>query len=247
MSCMVYAQDDPVFLTPPKVTVTEHYTLSNGLASNCVDQSFIDSRGRLWVNPCGDAAREFRLSFFQYDGIRSFFYEVRPDWITEEALAPILYILGENSNGFLFGADRENKFLFYWHPDTSEQGFFKLESGEVLLNMDSDENGEIFVLTLNQANQTYFVRSLRDESRERINIQLDFTGDFIPNTPSQFAYPFEVTADEVYFFHQRKGLVQFDRKLQKISYTPWSDYSNILPVLTNYLDVPVPRESATQI
>ncbi len=230
-----------------KVAGIEHYTLSNGLAANCVDQGFVDHKGRLWFNPCGDSAFEYRLSFFQYDGTQSFFYELRPDWLLEKEMTPVLYVLGETSDGFLYGSDRENRILFYWHPDTREQRFFKLESEEVLLNMDSDENGEILALTLNQSEATYRIFGLFVDKPLEVTIQLDFKEDFIPTTPSQFAFPFEVSADEAYFFHQRKGLVKFDRNLGKIDFTPWRDFTNILPVLTNYLDIPEPRESVSQI
>ncbi len=243
----VYAQDSILFSTPPKVTALVHFTLSDGLAANCVDQGFIDKKGRLWFNPCRDAAREFRLSFFQFDGSQSFFYELRPDWLPVESMAPVLYILGETTDGFLYGADRENKILFYWHPDTREQNFFRLKPGEVLLNMDADANGKILALTMEQANETYRITILFDEQRVEASIQLDFTDDSLPNTPNQFAYPFEVTNEAAFFFHQRKGLVRFDRSQGKIDFTPWSDFSDILPVLTNYLDIPAPRESASQI
>ena len=54
-------------------------TLSDGLASNNLNNVFLDSKGRMWVNPDVMTARQFRLSFFQFDGTKSIFHELKPD------------------------------------------------------------------------------------------------------------------------------------------------------------------------
>jgi hypothetical protein len=67
----VLASDSICFRNPPIVSSIDHYTLSDGLASNNLNNVFLDSKGRMWVNPDVTSARQFRLSFFQFDGEQS--------------------------------------------------------------------------------------------------------------------------------------------------------------------------------
>jgi hypothetical protein len=113
----VFASDSICFHNPPSVTSIDHYTLSDGLASNNLNNVFVDSRGRMWVNPDAMTARQFRLSFFQFDGTKSIFHELKPDALSKKSASPTWFIMGEGLDGFLYGADRLNKTLFYWHPD----------------------------------------------------------------------------------------------------------------------------------
>ena len=63
-------------------------------------------------------------------------------------MPPTWYILGETSDGFLYGANLRNNLLFYWHPDTREQYYFPLENNEQLLNMAPDPEGGLLALTV---------------------------------------------------------------------------------------------------
>jgi sugar lactone lactonase YvrE len=47
----VFASDSICFYNPPSVTSIDHYTLNDGLASNNLNNVFVDSKGRMWVNP----------------------------------------------------------------------------------------------------------------------------------------------------------------------------------------------------
>ena len=84
----VNAQDTVSFSTPPTITGIEKYSLNNGLASTDLNEVFIDRRGRIWVNPNVITARQFRLSFFQFDGTQSIFYDLKPEWLSEESKTP---------------------------------------------------------------------------------------------------------------------------------------------------------------
>jgi streptogramin lyase len=74
----VLASDSICFYNPPSVTSIDYYTLSDGLASNNLNNVFVDSRGRMWVNPDARTSTQFRLSFFQFDGTKSIFHELKP-------------------------------------------------------------------------------------------------------------------------------------------------------------------------
>lgn len=235
LSTSVNAQDTIPFSVAPSVTAIERFTLNDGLASNNLNETFIDSKGRMWVNPDVNYAIRFALSFFQFDGRQSIFYDLKPELDSVGSKTPAWYILGETNDGFLYGSDRRSKILFYWHPDTREQYFFALEgNSEVLLNMVSDPNGGALVLTEQFTNEnglsmgTYHIYRLFEGQKNQLGfIQLDFKDDFIPGRPWRFAYPFEVAGDHAWFFHQRKGLVKVDLKGNSLEYMPWSDFEGI--------------------
>ncbi|MDX8339037.1 ATP-binding protein [Draconibacterium sp. IB214405] len=235
LSASVYAQDTIPFSVAPSVTAIERFTLNDGLASNNLNETFIDSKGRMWVNPDVNVAIRFGLPFFQFDGRQSIFYDLKPELDSVGNKTPAWYILGETNDGFLFGSDRRSKVMFYWNPDTREQYFFTLEgNNEVLLNMVSDPNGGVLVLTKQFTNEqdlstgTYHVYRLFEGQKKQLGfIQLDFKDDFIPGRPWRFTYPFEVAGDHAWFFHQRKGLVKVDLKGNSLEYMPWSDFEGI--------------------
>lgn len=244
-SLYLHAQDTLPFSTPPTITGIEKYSLNNGLASTDLNEVFIDRRGRIWVNPNVITARQFRLSFFQFDGTQSIFYDLKPEWLSEESKTPTWFILGETQQGFLYGSNRLHNILFYWHPDTQERYFFPLEDEGKLLNMVSDTEGGVLVLTVQVADErnlsleTYKVFRLFEGSKSQVgSIQLDFKDDFLPISPKRFTYPFEVTDDQAWFFHQRKGLVKLDLKTGSLDFTPWADFRNISSIKKSRYDVP---------
>ena len=113
ISFSIYAQDSITFLSAPKVTAREHYTMNEGLPSTCLQGCFVDSKGRLWLNPCEDETGDIAFSFFQFDGRRSIFYDLKPAWLPEGTPAPIWIVHGETTTGCLFGFDRNRTSIFY--------------------------------------------------------------------------------------------------------------------------------------
>jgi hypothetical protein len=211
----VLARDSIYSCNPPSVTSIDHYTLSDGLASNNLNNVFVDSRGRMWVNPDVMTARQFRLSFFQFDGTKSIFHELKPDSISKKRASQTWFIMGEAIDGFLYGADRLNKTLFYWHPDKDIQYFHKLEANEKLLNMAPHPEGGFLALTVeisekfNLGKETYRVIHIKNGIARPVgSIELDFKDDLLPITPQRLEYPFEVTGNIAWFFHHRKGLLK---------------------------------------
>jgi signal transduction histidine kinase/DNA-binding response OmpR family regulator/streptogramin lyase len=241
----VLAGDSIYSGNPPSLTSIDHYTLSDGLASNNLNNVFVDSRGRMWVNPDVMTARQFRLSFFQFDGTKSIFHELRPDSLKKKISSPTWYIMGEAKDGFMYGADRLNKTLFYWHPDNGIQYFFKLEANEKLLNMAPHPEGGVLALTteileqFNLGKEKYRVTHIKNGITKRIgSIHLDFKDDLIPLTPKRLEYPFEVTGNIAWFFHQRKGLVKLSLNNGVMEFIPWTDFKEIPLIKNNWRDYP---------
>jgi len=241
----VLASDSICFRNPPSVTSIDHYTLSDGLALNTLNNVFVDSKGRMWVNPDVMTARQFRSSFFQFDGTKSIFHELKPDSLSKKGVSQTWFIMGEAIDGFMYGANRLNKTLFYWHPDNGIQYFFKLEGNEKLLNMAPHPEGGVLALTVeildqhNLGNETYRVVHLKNGIARQVgSIELDFKDDLIPITPKRFAYPFEVTANIAWFFHQQKGLVKLSLNSGAMEFTPWTDYVGMPLIKKNFYDLP---------
>lgn len=231
-SALAYSDQDSVRYKPaPSILNIQNFTLSDGLAVYCLGTSFLDNKGRLWVNPCQEDGKELRMNFFQFDGEQSFFYELTPEWYNEGELAPIWYLLGINSDGYLYGADLQNEILFYWHPDLKEQYFFQLEDGSKLLNLVEDPNGGLLGLTLEAENQRqqvtakyHLIRLNKDQQQEVGSIQLNFEGELSPTPPKTFAYSLDISNGHAWFFHQQKGLVKANLNTGEIEFIPWAQF-----------------------
>jgi signal transduction histidine kinase/CheY-like chemotaxis protein len=241
----VFASDSICFYNPPSVTSIDHYTLNDGLASNNLNNVFLDSKGRMWVNSDVMTARQFRTSFFQFDGTKSIFHELKPDSLSKKSASQTWFIMGEAIDGFMYGANRLNKILFYWHPDNGIQYFFKLEANEKLLNMAPHPEGGVLALTVeildqsNLGNETYRVIHVKNGIIRQVgSIELDFKDDLIPITPKRLEYPFEVTGNIAWFFHQRKGLVKLPLKSGAMEFTPWTDFEGTPLIKKDWQDVP---------
>ncbi len=245
---LLFGNDTIRFSGSPSAKFSKLYTLVDGFATLHMDQVFVDSKGRIWINPRVEDARNLRLSFFEYDGTQSFFYELKPNWLSEENVVHSWYLLGITPDGFLFGVNRQNNILFYWHPDTQEQYFFKLENGLTLLNIVPDPKGGIFALLLNEESNTYTVsRFYKDTKEEIASIQLNFDDPVqlhyhypnkIATTPGSLTYPFEIKDNWGWFFHERKGLVKLNLLNKTLSFKPWSEFENIPTMQKNEYDVP---------
>jgi signal transduction histidine kinase/CheY-like chemotaxis protein len=241
----VLASDSIYSCNPPSITSIDYYTLSDGLASNNLNNVFVDSRGRMWVNPDARTSTQFRLSFFQFDGTKSIFHELKQETLSEKRASPTWFIMGEGLDGFLYGADRLNKTLFYWQPDNDIQFFFKLEANEKLLNMAPHPEGGVLALTVeiveqfNLGKETYRVTHIKNGIARQVgSIELDFKDDLIPITPQRLEYPFEVTGNIAWFFHQRKGLVMLSLNSGAMEFTPWTDFEGMPLIKKNWKDLP---------
>jgi len=226
------------------VTKQIHYTASNGLVTDCLGNGFIDSKGRQWLNPCKEKAEMFSHSFFQFDGEQSIFYDLRPEWLDSNTLTPIWHILGLNDLGFIYGADIDNGILFYWNPDTDLKYFFQLNSDEKIINLKAGSDGSFVALLFNsksvdsEEQQDYKLVKFKNNRREDIaKVTFNFEDDIMPYESHDRSFPFEVTENSAWFFHQRKGLVEVDLSTGKSHLLEWSSFKHIPSILKYHTDV----------
>jgi hypothetical protein len=91
----------------------------------------------------------------------------------------------------------------------------------------------------NLGNETYRVIHLKNGIARQVgSIELDFKDDLIPITPQRLEYPFEVTGNIAWFFHQRKGLVKLSLNSGAMEFTPWTDFEGMPLIKKNWKDVP---------
>ncbi len=216
--------------TPSPPSTIKHsakYNQGDGMLTNCIQEAFIDSNGRLWLNPCEITAEGFSFSFFQYDGVRSYRYTIRPPWLASDEDQPIWYAVGEDKNDFLYGMDADRSILFNWHPDTKEQFFYRLKQGQKLLNLTEHPQGGVLVLV--ETGNTYQVHHWNKGRMKLLSaIQLDFPAKRLSGYP----YPFEANDHTAYFFHQAEGLVKVDLNSGVAAFLPWvhlTDKYKIVP------------------
>lgn len=139
-------QNEPTeILPPPAIASISAYGLGEGLPTNCLVAVFTDSKGRLWINPCDYNALEDGMNFFQYDGKQAFLVDLEPPEQYQQSDSLFWYVIGESTDGFLFGVEVKRRVAFCWHPDTKEQYFFQLREGEEVLTMVGEESGSILL------------------------------------------------------------------------------------------------------
>ncbi|MEM6378788.1 MAG: hypothetical protein AAF705_11250, partial [Bacteroidota bacterium] len=207
----------------PSINTIASFGLSEGLPGNCLKNTVIDQKGRLWVSPCADTWLDDKYNFFQYDGRKAFNYEILPEGITAPMDTTLhWFVWGETANGFLYGTDYNLSTVFYWHPDLRKQNFFRLDQGASLLNLASEPGGSILVLTLES--DTYKVYRLTDNNKQKIGeITLDFTYEFFYNDTYIFPIQsFTIVGQKAWFFHERSGLVAVDLADGKMQFHSWS-------------------------
>ena len=199
-----------------------HYTINDGLALTCVESAIMDSKGRIWINPCRHAARGFSFSFFQYDGTQSYFHKFQPDWVENGDEQYVWKVQGETPNGALYGAsyfaEEEQDALFLWHPDHHETDFYRFEPHERLLGLSSDEQSHLYAL-IGKDNSYRIVSNDSGEWAEvsRVNLKINFKERF------DFPYDFVVRDGKAWFLHRAEGLVRVDLDQGTVKYLAWGE------------------------
>ncbi len=206
-------------LPAPSITSISTYSLSEGLPDNCISDGFLDSKGRLWLNPCSYTIVDRGIGFFQYDGKQAFFYPIKADslFAGEEGLK--WRVEGELKNGFLFGQAVDHPFIFMWHPDTREQRFYSFNSNEQLLNIKKNPGGGLLVLVqksdscliygLNQANKKEKLAEFRSKNQ--------YAKDFL------FSISLEIHHQKAWFFVPFEGLAGLDLEKNETFYYSFQD------------------------
>lgn len=208
-------------LPPPATASISAYGLSEGLPTNCLENVFTDSKGRLWINPCGYNALADGMNFFQYDGKQAVLVDLEPPEQYQRNDSLFWYLIGESSDGFLFGVEVKGRVAFCWHPNTQEQYFFQLREGEEVLTMVGEESGSILLLGLQ--GDTYRVYRLERGSKNTLS---ELTLPFDQDIPYEFPAPLYTEDQQAFFFHQQEGLVRLDLDRGEMELHPWATILN---------------------
>ncbi len=214
------------------------------MPDNCIENGFIDSKGRLWLNPCLYTSEERGIIFFQYDGKQSFFPNIVMDSLSQYEEPIYWNVLGETKEGFLFGraANMDISLVFMWHPDTKEQNLYTFESFEIIKNVIKNPEGGILVLTQNE--DFFNIYHLRNQKGK---VKL---AEFKGNTPSSqakgFSNAFETQNQKAWFFIPFEGLAGIDLVSHEKLFYSFQDLTNELinfdgihPLALNFSDASI--------
>ncbi len=204
-------------VSSPSIATLSSFGLKEGLPVNCLEGSLLDSKGRLWINPCPYNTVTTTLNFFQYDGKQAIFYELSPDWLEKNDTISWT-ITGETTHGFLFGVDLNFSNAFMWHPDSKDQYFFQFEEKEKVLNMVPGPDKSVLVLTLLQ--ETYRLYRLSEEGKQFLE---EISPHFEVDSTYAYPHPLVFLNQQIWFLHQRQGMVSFDLDSGDIQFLAWKD------------------------
>ncbi len=215
---------------------SKSFSLKDGLAVNCLESSYMDSKGRIWLNPCKSTAMGLGFSFFQFDGSKSMFYELGQRDAIKESETYVWKIWGELPNGTFYGASYDSKsikqMLFLWNIETNHIEFQTLEIAEKLLAVNSNERGEVFTLTVKGNYYRIYSRSA-GEWKMVVSIDMGLMDDRLFSPP----YDFIFKNGDAWFLHQTEGLIRADLERGKIELLSWSKLGKGKSLSTNKYDL----------
>ncbi len=218
-------------LPSPSIASLNLFGLSEGLPINCLEKVILDSKGRLWLNPCFHNTTKRGLNFFQYDGEKSIYFDFQPDGSREKE-AFSWYARGETSQGFLFGKEYLQSIVFFWHPDTRQQHFFYFEESEQILNIEAEPEGTVLVLVLHE--HTYRIYRLAREGKQVLGeITLEFKEALNYNYP----HPLVLINHQILFLHQTDGLVSLDLNQNTMQFKSWEELTGDQPMQRYIYDI----------
>lgn len=207
---------DSLSISPIYPSTFATYDIEQGLLISCIEETFTDPKGRMWVNPCRIMDIHQKQSFFQFDGNKS--YPITFPDPGGDPLSSSWFIRDLTSNGDLVGANLSRTHTFFYNPDTQEKHFFSFEAKEQVVNLLVQENNEVIVIT--QSPAQYAVYRLSKAKKERLNaIELDLPDEFIIH----FNTPAIQTQGVIIFLHQKEGFIQFDLATHAIKAYLWKD------------------------
>lgn len=215
----------------PRTIAIKKFGIKDGLITNCLDEAFIDNKGRLWLNPCLSTYESLDLGFFQFDGEKSIFYELKSNWPDKYTVNTIWILYGITDSGFLFGTNQDKSLIFYWNPDTNEQYYSKIEPSAFLYNIIPDNAGGIIALVYN--NKTYRLIQLNKKGTEEIG-SINIKSNNFQNTYRKL--PLVINNNKIIFLNERRGLVEMNLKTKESKYTTWGKFSDIGEIKLNTFD-----------
>ena len=192
------------------------YDIEQGLLISCIEETFTDSKGRMWINPCRILDIHRKQRFFQFDGNKS--YPVPLPDPGGHPLSSSWFIIDIAPNGDLVGANLSRTHAFFYTPETQESQIFSFEKGEQIMNLLVQEDNKVIAIIKGPGKYSLYL--LNATQKEWLNsIELD-----IPNQDlSHFNTDAIQNQDVIIFLHHDEGFVQFDLTSKSIKAYLWKE------------------------
>ncbi|MEL7120686.1 MAG: hypothetical protein AAFO07_14640, partial [Bacteroidota bacterium] len=212
--CVSLASDSLTYSTIYPSAFTA-FDVDQGLLVSCVEETFTDPKGRLWINPCRNQDMHIGESFFQFDGNKSYTVSLPdPDQGPRGSSWLIKNITAE---GILYGTNLSLSHVIYFDPDTEQSHIFSFKKGEAIINLLGQENDKLIAIT--KASNSYSIYSITREKKELLgSYQTAITGRTF-----EFPFPATVSDDMIWFLHEDSGFIQFDLDKKNFTSFYWED------------------------
>lgn len=199
-----------------KASAYTYYDIEQGLLISCVEESFTDPKGRLWVNPCREQDMHKAESFFQFDGKKS--YPAPLPNRLDSSRAVSWFIKGISSNGLIYGANLDLTHVFIFNPDTQENQIYPVAEKEKIINILLNKKNEILVLA--ESINGYSIYSL---TKKQINKIINIPSEYDKNQ-FYFFTPAAIRGQHLVFLKKGSGFVKYNMEDNRVEIFSWTDF-----------------------
>lgn len=189
-----------------------NYDIEQGLSAFCLEETFTDPTGRLWLNPCRDLEMHQGDSFFQFDGNRS--YNIPLGATDSTAAVSSWFVNGVNPAGQLFGANLNLTNTFIFDPGSRESKIFSFRESEKVVSLSNTDQGTI-VITQSPSAYIFYEVSLSGQ-KELLTLPIEVSSD-----PFLLLNPTAQSGSNLWLLHENKGLVYYDAAQNKAQFYRW--------------------------
>ena len=193
------------------------YKLEQGLLTSCVEDIFLDKKGRFWLNSCSKTIDK-ESGFYQFDGYKSYPTQLYNNSKNSEASPG--HIRGALSTGILFGNKTDLSGAFLFDPNTHEIQLFDCEEGEVFINMTVNVRDEIYMVTTTFT--SYFIYKIHaGEKLPVAEIKVEIGS--VKRMPDQVSIPIVIKGNYLWFLDRNIGFIRFDLNNNAVKKYLWSE------------------------
>lgn len=192
------------------------YDIDQGLPISCVEKLFVDSKGRLFINPCKYQDIYNMPNFYQYDGNKSWFIPIKSsddttgfqDW----------NFIGSTQNGLIFGKDVGSTKCFLYNYESGILKSIEFDPKESIQNMVAGKSDDIFALT--KERKGFNLYQINVESKKLLfHIEFNSHRSLSPVYP----IPLIFLSDRVYFLLEDEGFVSYMLSNKTIKRYSWNE------------------------
>jgi signal transduction histidine kinase/DNA-binding response OmpR family regulator len=201
---------------PSEITA---YDIEQGLPMTCVENVFLDPKGRLWLNSCTNQELQQTLGFYQFDGHKSYL----PQFIDSSKIIDqsSLFINGITKEGIIYGCRSDLSSVFLLEPNKGKIQYFNLGDNEKVNNIVEGENEEWYLLS--STSTAYFIYKIK---KEKIYLIRKIKMKNESNFDVRFPVPFIKVGQDLWFFNKDEGFIHFDLKDSTFKSINWDSILN---------------------